>query len=553
MARYVFSHQPDYDVARLRNEVDVMTRDLDVRMETVEGTAGAASSAASSALAVSTHTVQTLELLKSTTDGVEVGDVRVVVSGSKYICATATASGSTWEPVSGWWNVLDFGAVGDGVADDTDDIQDALDKRGRTYFPGNTYLISSSLIIDTKNYLKGDGRQKTLIKAVSMTDSMIRRTSTASSSLTANRSFDMVIEDLWLDNTTAAAGSVGIDLSQCTDCVVRNTFVGSCETGHKLAHFCYYNRLDTCTSSNCTTGFHIYNGANDNTLTRARCSVVTDGYHFEEGPDGAVNNCSLVGASVEGFTGRALWFDGTTAGLIIANSVYNLRAENSSSQGTGIDFGAAAKQNAVYGFFPQNAATKIAKNASASENFVSAGNNIRARLLFFSGLTENAAAIQYSSGATAFQIRNAGDTGYEGLEGSFLRAVGTTAEVIAGRLRMNEGTTLVPGDFSLTVVTPGWGDAATVTNVLGEDSRCSFRVNSLGASPAADPVIRLTFSDGAYANTPFVIAGRNGDFNEPQVTVPLTVETVTSTYVDLRWHGTPVIGESYNFTLMVMG
>lgn len=70
-------------------------------------------------------------------------------------------------------NVLDFGAVGNGVADDTTAIQAALDfatfsgstgKGFAVYLPAGTYLISSTLTIANATVVYGDGRQQTSIR-----------------------------------------------------------------------------------------------------------------------------------------------------------------------------------------------------------------------------------------------------------------------------------------------------------------------------------------------------------------------------------------------------
>jgi len=52
----------------------------------------------------------------------------------------------------GWVNVKDFGAKGDGITDDTQAIQSAIDyaivDRKPVYFPDGTYIVSSSINID---------------------------------------------------------------------------------------------------------------------------------------------------------------------------------------------------------------------------------------------------------------------------------------------------------------------------------------------------------------------------------------------------------------------
>ena len=54
-------------------------------------------------------------------------------------------------------SVKDFGAVGDGVADDTAAIQAALDLKGSIYFPVGTYIISDSLAVFSDTTIVMDG------------------------------------------------------------------------------------------------------------------------------------------------------------------------------------------------------------------------------------------------------------------------------------------------------------------------------------------------------------------------------------------------------------
>jgi hypothetical protein len=56
-------------------------------------------------------------------------------------------------------SVMDFGAVGDGVADDTAAIQLALDagENGAVYFPTGTYLVSSALTVNASTHVYGSG------------------------------------------------------------------------------------------------------------------------------------------------------------------------------------------------------------------------------------------------------------------------------------------------------------------------------------------------------------------------------------------------------------
>jgi polygalacturonase len=58
-------------------------------------------------------------------------------------------------------SVKDFGAVGDGVANDTAAIQAALDASSRVYLPAGTYLVYT-LFLNSNQYFFGDGSVSTL-------------------------------------------------------------------------------------------------------------------------------------------------------------------------------------------------------------------------------------------------------------------------------------------------------------------------------------------------------------------------------------------------------
>lgn len=62
-------------------------------------------------------------------------------------------------------NVLDFGAKGDGVTDDTNAIKQTIATGRSVYFPTGTYLITSTLDIteDTSTRLYGDGASKSIL------------------------------------------------------------------------------------------------------------------------------------------------------------------------------------------------------------------------------------------------------------------------------------------------------------------------------------------------------------------------------------------------------
>lgn len=63
-------------------------------------------------------------------------------------------------------NVLDYGAVGDGVADDTAALQSAIDASSAVFFPAGNYKITSALTLNVGNHLFGEDYQASRITVV---------------------------------------------------------------------------------------------------------------------------------------------------------------------------------------------------------------------------------------------------------------------------------------------------------------------------------------------------------------------------------------------------
>src|SRR5258705_532852 len=66
------------------------------------------------------------------------------------------------------FNVKDYGALGDGVADDTAEITAAIAAStfgGIVYFPPGTYMVSSTIELLSGRTYQGAGRESSIIKA----------------------------------------------------------------------------------------------------------------------------------------------------------------------------------------------------------------------------------------------------------------------------------------------------------------------------------------------------------------------------------------------------
>jgi hypothetical protein len=95
---------------------------------------------------------------------------RVKSAGAPGASTEASRSDHAHLTFLGWVSVLDHGAVGDGVADDTAEIQAAIDAveaagGGVVYFPRGIYLITTDLVIDQQKVsLRGAGVGVAIIK-----------------------------------------------------------------------------------------------------------------------------------------------------------------------------------------------------------------------------------------------------------------------------------------------------------------------------------------------------------------------------------------------------
>jgi parallel beta-helix repeat protein len=121
-------------------------------------------------------------------------------------------------------SVKDFGAAGDGTADDTAEIQAALDAvpavGGCVYFPAGTYVVSAPLVVDSNTVLVGDGMYVSKLSATTAFTS-------SQAMVYANTENNITIEDLgFFGNTNGTLGAgTGIHLKNGTRNQVRNCYV----------------------------------------------------------------------------------------------------------------------------------------------------------------------------------------------------------------------------------------------------------------------------------------------------------------------------------------
>jgi hypothetical protein len=178
-------------------------------------------------------------------------------------------------------SVKDFGAVGDGVADDTAEIQAAIDaapEGGAIYFPNGTYAISAALIVDKAITLYGDGPGKwydslggSIIKQTDITENVFTlRASLAQYAFGQYGLNNVNFRDLAITGPSVSnkcARGIGCDTTvnggdyHIRECTFTNIQVRFCQTGIELVGICYLNDFYGGVISQCENGFALYKGA----------------------------------------------------------------------------------------------------------------------------------------------------------------------------------------------------------------------------------------------------------------------------------------------------
>lgn len=239
------------------------------------------------------------------------------------------------ELISGAYvNVLDYGAMGNGTADDTSAIQAAINaSAGSTvYFPKGTYLVSN---IGGLNYagtrLVGESKYTSVISVKSgTTGSIISNTNSA-----AGTSAFCEISNFKFDLNTINV--IAVDLSSMNNCVVHNcSFEGGTSFGTAtgtgvlfkapLLSGAYNNLVSACTFTYLSVGVDWQKGANLQQVYASECISCTVGFSSYQAVTGVngVDAPTIVGGRTEG-CGIGLK-EGATAG-----GYFNVRFENNST------------------------------------------------------------------------------------------------------------------------------------------------------------------------------------------------------------------------------
>lgn len=221
-------------------------------------------------------------------------------------------------------SVKDFGAVGDGVADDTVAIQAALDASSVVYMPKGVYMISAAINVPGQTRLYGDGINRTVIRATA---------SGAKLSNTANRHDNIRLEDFQFDGnniaivgiTLGVPGSIGVLSASSADLLLRVN-VAQCTNTGLVMNYCQYMLVSECIFNGTTGGYGAYINEcghvsiQDCLFYSNTTGLFIGGDQYSTNPGGYSTSSNIEVGSC--------WFygpySGTAQGYVSINNAYNV-------------------------------------------------------------------------------------------------------------------------------------------------------------------------------------------------------------------------------------
>lgn len=272
-------------------------------------------------------------------------------------------------------SVKDFGAVGDGVTDDTAAFQAAIDSKKSLYIPDGIYLISSTLIITATDSLCIVGNSFGHVNDQT-TGSVIKFTGLASPAIRVQGgAIGAKISGLFLDIQDSS--SDGFDFGgawylKLQDCVVRNARYGVYLHYDTPDYFSGVAELTSCYFAKCANGVK---------TSKVDINVVkVDNCTFFDGVNGVLIGDSGTASSVRNFIVRDSLFE--------ANTGYDV----------GVVAGGAQQLLVDGNYFEENTASSLARvyvaddSHSPRSSSVSITNNTFSKdttgdLIFLSGIS----------------------------------------------------------------------------------------------------------------------------------------------------------------------
>lgn len=212
-------------------------------------------------------------------------------------------------------SVKDFGAVGDGVADDTAKIQAALNTGKNVFFPEGSYLITSELSF-TANYqsISGTGYASKIICNTGTTNNGVNM-------LVGTGRVGCVVEKLYFQNsgygnTVPVPGvftgmGCGVIFMNSTNCAVKDSWFYKCGGHGQGVSAIYFSSSQRCTASG-------------NTITESLNGINSDNWYYNVDSSARSRANDIIGNTIfktYGFAIAVDIFDTDAFGQEIGDSI----------------------------------------------------------------------------------------------------------------------------------------------------------------------------------------------------------------------------------------
>lgn len=232
-------------------------------------------------------------------------------------------------------SVLDFGAVGDGVTDDTAAIQACIDyayskaiaptynDQPVVYLPAGNYKITDSLVLNSYAAIKGDGPYCTTITA-SLANKSAIRTAFGESPTYVQRTSGWNLRDFFIQGSWET-NSKGINMGSTGYSYISNVYVYNMDICFWTTNNGYYNTWDSVKGYG-NTSMYLQSDGGANTIINPILQFKTNGIQVVQG-DFCVLGGSVEGYGVLGYVHNCLVVgvtptDGTTAALRVIGTYF---------------------------------------------------------------------------------------------------------------------------------------------------------------------------------------------------------------------------------------
>lgn len=442
-------------------------------------------------------------------------------------------NGTAWHSLTGHADVRDFGAVGDGVTNDTaawSAWQAALDATddGTGFIPDGIYLIDSWTVTSrAKRYLASSAG------SVGLTTGVQIRCRSAITNFVTVSGVGHQFKNLYINGSNLATNVVRYT-NTLTDVVMDEvTISGAVNGGTNL-------NLTPITADTQVAEIKFYGvvlagrsgGANiTNLKIDSDQSLVISFYNLK-----SFGNTTDVDYGVDLQGGDVAFY----TPFFTNNTINDLRLA-----GGNVTIVHGRSESAIDSISASGGSGKV-----VLENYIHGASTAVTTYTQTSGFTGSGTLIGgnytnlINSSTSGMVLINA--TLYPGgaitgtLPDKVLRVPSTSLRLHGG------GTLLVAGDIALSA---GWGSTASVSSIAGTDQRTRFTITSAGSGQGANPTATLTFTDGTWTTAPFAVVSRNGG---DQASV-LPTWTTTATTLVITFPGTPSAGQTFSFEALVMG